>query len=234
MRFNTTRTDKTRLVPVLWLALLVTAAVPVSAQATFKWVDEKGVVHYSDKLPPEAVDRGNVLLNKQGVPLKKVEPALTPEQRRAIAEQEEQRRASSKQDEETMRRDRALMASYASEAEIDLARQRAIVTIDNALQSVNSYSEGLQKRKVDISARIAGYKGQNVPVVLERELESVSEEIDRQAEFAAAKRKEAVAVNARYDADKVRYREISAQRTAQQAAAGVPAANQNGATSARK
>ena len=41
----------------------------------------KGVVHYSDKLPPEAVDKASVELNKQGMPVKKTDKALTPEQR---------------------------------------------------------------------------------------------------------------------------------------------------------
>ena len=27
--------------------------------ATYKWVDEKGVVHYTDKLPPDAVDKAS-------------------------------------------------------------------------------------------------------------------------------------------------------------------------------
>jgi hypothetical protein len=46
------------------LALLVLAALilraPAAHATTYKWVDDQGVVHYTDKLPPEAINKGNV------------------------------------------------------------------------------------------------------------------------------------------------------------------------------
>ena len=40
------------------LVALAIALVPRAARAaTYKWVDEKGVVHYTDKIPPEAVNK---------------------------------------------------------------------------------------------------------------------------------------------------------------------------------
>ena len=32
--------------------------------ATYKWVDEKGVIHYTDKIPPEASDKGRTVPNR--------------------------------------------------------------------------------------------------------------------------------------------------------------------------
>src|SRR4030095_9995547 len=75
------------------LSLVVLAAfilLPRGVHATtYKWVDDKGVVHYTDKLPPEALNKGSVELNKQGIPVKKNDPALSPEQRRAQEAEEE-------------------------------------------------------------------------------------------------------------------------------------------------
>ena len=48
--------------------------------------------------------------------------ALTPEQRRAKAVEDDRRAAIERQQEDVARRDRALLASYTTEAEIDLAR----------------------------------------------------------------------------------------------------------------
>jgi hypothetical protein len=45
-------------------AMALTAPTPARA-ATYKWVDDKGVVHYTDKMPPEAVNKGSIELNKQ-------------------------------------------------------------------------------------------------------------------------------------------------------------------------
>src|SRR5512141_546550 len=145
--------------------------------ATYKWVDEKGVIHYTDKVPPEAVNRGNVELSKDGVPVRKLDPALTPEQRRAREQEEERKRQLAKQQEETARRDRALLASYASESEIDLAKARALNTIDAVLQSTTAYTEQLTKRRVELKAKMEGYKNRPVPPVIERELESLDEEL---------------------------------------------------------
>src|SRR6266545_8127134 len=83
------------------LAAVTLLCVPrLSLAATYKWVDEKGVIHYTDKLPPEEVNKANVELNKQGIPVKKTEPAPTPEQRRAKAFEEEQQKQLAKQQEE--------------------------------------------------------------------------------------------------------------------------------------
>ena len=57
------------------------AVVCVQARAaTYKWVDEKGVTHYTDKMPTEAAGKGSTVLDKQARPVKKIDPALTPEQ----------------------------------------------------------------------------------------------------------------------------------------------------------
>jgi len=46
------------------LAGLVLATMALSAPgvhaATYKWVDDQGVVHYTDKMPPEAINKGSV------------------------------------------------------------------------------------------------------------------------------------------------------------------------------
>jgi hypothetical protein len=181
--------------------------------ALYKWVDEHGEVHYSDKVPPEAVNKGNVELNKQAVPIKKTEPAPTPEQLKAKAAEDERQRVLAKQQEEVARRDRALLASYTSENEIDLARTRALQTIDNVMQSAQAYSAQLAKRKEALLAKKAA-AGDKAGANLDRELEMLNGEIDRQADLVAQKKREAATVTAKYDADKARWRELVAARAA--------------------
>jgi hypothetical protein len=181
--------------------------------ALYKWVDEHGEVHYTDKMPPEAVNKGNVELNKQAVPIKKTDPALTPEQLKAKAAEEERQRVLSKQQEEVARRDRALLASYTSENEIDLARTRALQTIDNVMQSAQAYSVQLAKRKEALVAKKTA-AGDRAAANLDRELEMLNGEIERQADLVAQKKREAATVTAKYDADKARWRELVAAKSA--------------------
>jgi len=206
------RLDQAWSVAASMLAGLVVAAMilatPGARAATYKWVDDQGVVHYTDKMPPEAINKGNIELNKQGVPIKKTEPALTPEQRRIKEAEEERARQAAKAREEIARKDRALMQSYTTESEIDLSKARALGTIDAQMQSAQAYITTLNKRRDEIQVRITALNGKPLPSGLEREIASVNEELEKQADLIAAKRKEIAVVTARYDADKQRWREL--------------------------
>src|SRR6476661_3398016 len=61
-------------------AALVTIATSVHA-GLYKWTDARGVVHYSDQLPPDAVNRANYQLNRQGLTIRKTEQARPVELR---------------------------------------------------------------------------------------------------------------------------------------------------------
>ena len=201
----------------LWLAgaalvlgaLTLILAAPAHA-TTYKWVDDQGVVHYTDKIPPEALNKGNVELNKQGLAIKKTDPALTPEQRKAREAEEARAQQMAKDRALVERRDRALLATYTTESEIDLARNRAISTIDAQVQSANAYSVTLNKRKADLDGKKAALGDKPVPPVLEREAANIGEELAKQADLIAVKQKEIIVVNARYDADKKRWKELRA------------------------
>lgn len=197
-----------------WLALAVLTLALASAEVSFaqaqlyKWVDEKGVVHYTDKLPPEMVNKGNVELNKQGVTIRKTEPALTPEQRRAREIEAERRQQLAREQEIIDRRDRALLSTYTTENEIDLARNRSLNTIDAQVQSSTAYTAVLSKRKDELDARKKSLGDKPLPAVQERELANIVSELAKQVALVEAKQKEIAVVNARYDADKARWRDL--------------------------
>jgi hypothetical protein len=209
---------------MLLAAAAVLAGASPARAAMYKWVDEKGVVHYTDKMPPEAVDKASVELNPQGIPVKKTEKALTVEQRRAMAEEEGRQRQTAKQQEEVDRRDRALLSSYTSEAEIDLARNRSLQTINSVISSTQAFSEQLYKRKADAEAKKVEFKDKPVIATLDRELESIDAELARQADLIAQKKRETTAVVAKYDADKQRWRELVNAKTVAEPAKSASAA----------
>jgi hypothetical protein len=192
------------------LAIAAMLSAASATAALYKWVDDKGVVHYSDKMPPEAVDKGSVELNKQGLPVKRTEPAPTVEQRRAKAAEEERQKQVAREREVVDRRDRALMESYTSEEEIDLARSRALGTIDSQVQSAQAYSVQLTKRRGELEAKRKSFGDKPPPPAFEREMESIADELSRQTTLIAEKKREAATVMARYDADKARWRELRA------------------------
>jgi hypothetical protein len=189
----------------LWLASI---ALPGAAAGMYKWTDDKGVVHYSDQMPPEEVNKGTVMLDKQGRQVKKIEPAPTAAELKAKADEEELQRANARVKEAKARKDLALLHSYSNEQEIDIARNRAISAIDGQIKSAEGYSADLTRRQQELEKQKAAAAGKPVPVTLESELSTIAEELGRQAGLIAQKKDELATINARYDADKQRWRDI--------------------------
>jgi Domain of unknown function (DUF4124) len=215
------RDPRNFLIPALMvaLALAIAGSLTPAAAATYKWVDEKGVVHYTDKIPSEAVNKGSTVLDKQARPVKKIDPAATPEQVRAREAEEENRKLTAKANEEIARRDRALVASYTTEGEIDLARSRALGTIDAQIESSVAYTQQLTKRREDLEKQKSKLAGKPMPAALEREFEGNDSELEKTTALLEQKRRERAGVVARYDNDKARWRELRSISDANAAAA---------------
>ncbi len=211
-------------------ALVCALASGAALAAMYKWVDDKGVVHYSDQIPPEAVNKGSTQINKEGYTVKKVDP-VTPEQVKAREQEAAQKRAAAsreKADEEVeRRRDRAVLDSYTTEADIDLAKSRSVKTLQSALQSAQAYSAQLTKRKSELLARKETFAGKPVPADIERELAANDAELARQSALITQKQAQLQEVVAKYDADKERWHALNGgteTAAAPAAAASAPAA----------
>lgn len=210
---------------LVYTAGLVAAAGLVSAAhaATYKWTDDEGKVHYSDKAPPEA-PKGAAVLDKQGRQVKKIDAPLSPEAIKAKADEDARQKAEAKARDDQARKDRALMQSYTSENEIDLARQRAVSTLEAQITSAQTFSETLQKQQKAIAAKKQAYAGKPIPIELERESASVEEELSRQNILIRQKSDELTMVAEKYDTIKQRWREIVADKERAAAAAAEQAA----------
>ena len=212
------------LAAVLVVLSLVFSAAREAHGATYKWIDDKGIVHYSDKMPSDAVNAGHVELDGQGRRVKKVDRALTPDELRARADQLEKQKQEAKLREIGARRDRALLASYTREEDLDLARARALSTIESQTQSSRLYASQLTKRQQELTEKKQALGDKPVPVALERELESVDTELAKTNALIETKQQESLAVAAKYDTEKQRWRALRAQADAEagKVATGTP------------
>ena len=52
---------------------------------TYRWVDDQGVVHYGDHVPPQYAQKEHTELNAQGVELKRLDAEKTPEETAAAS-----------------------------------------------------------------------------------------------------------------------------------------------------
>ena len=192
-----------------WLAL---GALPAMAAGMYKWTDDQGIVHYSDQMPADAVNKGGTVFDKQGRQIKKIDPTLTPAQIKAKEAEDERLRQLAKTQEEKSRRDIALTHSYTSEEEIDFARSRALLAIESQLKSAETYIADLTKRQQELKRDKLAYGTKPVPGTLDTELTGIDEELARQDKVLAQRRAEITAINAKYESDKQRWREIRADQ----------------------
>lgn len=201
-------------------ACLAVGAPGAVAAGMYKWTDDKGVVHYSDQMPPEAVNKGTVVMDKQGRAVKKIEAAPTPEQQKAKEIEDERQKTIARQRDEQTRKDMALLQSYTSEDEIEFARSRAISAVTIQIKSAESYTTDLTRRQQELEKQKAALAGKPMTAALENELTSINDELGRQSRLLAMKKDELATISARYDVDKRRWQEIRADQ-ARAAAVGL-------------
>ncbi len=198
------------------LAIAAALAVPAIAQqkpkpgasgpVMYKCVDSRGKIYYADRVTPECGQTEE--LNRQGRVVKKHEAGKpAPVSKKSAADEAGKTEDSA----EMRRRDHALTATYTSEDEIDMARDRSLAiplqevkTVENRLAKTNMQLFDL-KTQAD---RLAGQQKAIPPLLLEEidvKLKAVSAlEVQLQK-----KMKYAESVRARYEADKLRYRELT-------------------------
>ena len=191
---------------VLLAALLLTAGAAQAAM--YRWVDSNGRVQYGDTLPPTYQQSGAAEMNKQGQIIKrtqseaerKAEAARKAEE--AKIQQEQQKQAQS---------DRALTSTYTTEAEIDLARDRALEHHKLAINGAKIRSVAVDANLAELNERIAMIEkaGRKVGSGLQGQLDQATRESLELKRTILANEVAMQKVREKYAADKARFRELT-------------------------
>ena len=191
------------------LALL--AGGSAYAGNTYRWVDEKGQVHYGDYIPSKDAGLGNAELDKQGRVLKEnPRTRFSPEERRRLEEARERREAAKREEERQQRRDRALLTTYVSEKEIDLARDRSLDLEVANLRGLKARMNAAAEKLAYANGQIAHYSqvGQAVPSTFSQMREEAQAELARLGQLIQKREQAMEDIKASYEADKLRFREL--------------------------
>jgi len=193
------------------LTIAAALAVPALAQpkpktspVMYKCVDSRGQTYYSDKLTPECGQTQE--MNRQGRILKKDEPAKPGAAAKPVAGETGKPKESS----ESQRRDRALTATYTSEEEIDLARDRSLAIPLQAVKTSENRLAKADKQLLDLKSQADRLAGQQkaIPPQLLEEIDAKQKAVSALEAEVRQKKSYADSVRARYEADKLRYREL--------------------------
>lgn len=191
------------------LAAGIAFSLPASAKM-YKWVDEDGTTHYSETVPPKHADKDRSELNKAGRVIRKKE-ALTPEERLAKEQELAEKRAAEEAAREQKRRDKALTSTYSNEKEIELARKRNLQQVEARINSINSQLKMAKGNLAGLEKEAEGYKaaGKPIPPSLLEDVKGSQKRLDKLLQDMKKAQEEKDALNARYDADKTRYKELT-------------------------
>jgi len=182
---------------------------PVAAKM-YKWVDDKGTTHYGETIPPEYANKDRSELGKSGRVIEKKE-VLTPEERRASEQADTKKRADEEAALERKRRDKALVNTYSNEKEIDLARNRNLQQIEARINSINSQLKMANDNLLAFQkeASTLTNAGKKIHPSLQEDLKESQERLAKLQQDLEKAKAEKATLDARYDADKARYKELT-------------------------
>jgi hypothetical protein len=184
--------------------------VPAAQAAMYRWVDANGRVHYGDTLPSNYQQRGAAEMNKDG---RVVGRTQSEAERRAEAARAAETAVQKKAAAERARLDRALLSTYTSEEEIDLARDRALDIYRANLSGFEMRLKAVNVNVADLKKRVAGIEKAGKPVspnLREQYLRAQKEQLDLQRSLKGSE-KAMLDITEKYALEKARYREITAK-----------------------
>lgn len=178
---------RTIFLPAAIAVLLVTASGTAAAEKVYRWVDEKGVVHFGDAIPPEYSRERHEVLDGRGT--------------RVTVHGEE--------DVDTgpaySSRDLALLTTYASVADIEAVRDNRIGYLHSQNGVALERLQNLQLRKTELADNPAAI---NELATVEQRIGEYDAELERRnAEIAR--------IRTQFEADIARFEELKGITTAE-------------------
>ncbi len=162
-----------------------------------------------DTLPEQCRGRAYRILDSGGNIVKEVGAPLSPEQKAELILENKRRKQLEDASREQRRRDQALLDTYTTAEDIDLAQKKAEADVNLAIQATNERIATAQKKRKKFADEAEFYKKKALPPELEKDLRAIDHEIRLQQELIALKQKEFDTIKAKYDADRKRYFELT-------------------------
>ena len=195
----------------LFAALIfgIVFSFPVAAKM-YKWVDDNGVTHYGETVPPEYANKSRSELGKSGRVVE-IKETITPEYREAAEKANAKKRADDEAALERKRRDKALISTYSNEKEIDLARKRNLQQIEARIEGISSQLKMANSNLLNFQNEVDrnNAAGKKIPASLQDDLNESQKRLDKLNQDMEKAKAEKAALDARYDADKARYKELT-------------------------
>ena len=206
-----------RLKTVVWIfcagALLAAPCFAAGAGASngrtlYKWVDEQGVTHYGDHIPPEYASQEQHVMNSRGIEIGRQDAQKSADQVAA----DEQKRLDAEQGQN---RDRNLLNTYASVQEIERLRDQRVTLLSDQIKVTSQFLEVLNGRLNKLRTASMHFKPYNndaaappMPDQVAEDLVRVGNDIRTQEQNLHEKRSEESTMSIQFESDIDRFKEL--------------------------
>jgi chromosome segregation ATPase len=195
---------------IAFLLGIASISAIAAGSVRYKWRDAEGNLHYSDSLPADANVLGYDVVTGQGVLVKRVAPAMSPDERAAAKIKEAEDRSTQSETERQAREDQQLLAANPTEADLLESQRQQVEMIDLQIKSLQTGLESLERNLTELLGRAADQEreGNAIPAKLANQIADIRSKIDAQHKRldrnAAEKKKTTTGFSAELD----RYRAL--------------------------
>ncbi len=182
------------------LTLLIAVTPASFAADLFRWVDKKGNVHYTDRVPPEYVQNGYRVINKQGLTITTITAKKNDPNQKISAETKAQ-----------LERDRRLLTIYSNADEISATRDRKLAEIKNGISLRQDTLTLLERQFRDQTREASDYEKQNevVPETLIANINTTKKKINAYEDAIKQQQQLLLDAQKQYGEELERYKKIS-------------------------
>ena len=200
------------LLGTLLISTVALAAQGSSREAFYRCKDKSGQTLYGDSVPPACTGLDTEVLDERGMVLRVIEGDATRAERlkREAAEAE-----ARKERERREQHDRMLIDTYLSVADIERLRDQRIELLKAQYRVTEQNIANMRERQGRIENQIARFKPYNddpnappLPDHLAEEMVNTVNSLRTYHEMLASNRREQAEINASFDADIKRFKEL--------------------------
>jgi len=190
------------------VAFSAAAGAAGNGRTLYKWVDDQGVTHYGDRIPPEYSSQEQHIINSQGVEINRLEAQKSADQLAA----EEQKKEDMEQ---RQNRDRNLLSTYVSIQEIERLRDQRLNLLLEQITVTNQFLDTLNGRMKKLRVGSMRFKPYNsdekappMPDQVAEDLVRLANDIRTQEQNLRQKRGEESTMRKQFQSDIDRFKEL--------------------------
>ncbi|MEN8166724.1 MAG: DUF4124 domain-containing protein [Pseudomonadota bacterium] len=183
---------------------------PVQAGKLYKWVDDEGRVHYSDRLPPTDAPRAHSHLDERGITIDSVDAAKTAEEIQQEAEMERLRRERQQLIDKQSAEDRVLLRTFRSEDDIIMTRNGQLQAVDTNIMVTRGNIKRLKLKLEEMQHQAATIElsGRRISMAFKGEMKNKNQALKDAYQSIISREHDKDRIRKSFAQDQKRFREL--------------------------